>query len=105
MAEIAQDEGFALNAGKSRLQTAASRQSVCGVVVNVRPNVARTESDQLKAILHNARRYGPGSQNRARADDFRAHVRGRIAWLSALNPERGERLLRRFEEVDWTGGD
>ncbi len=105
VAEIAQDEGFALNAGKSRLQTAASRQSVCGVVVNVRPNVARTEYDQLKAILHNARRYGPGSQNRARADDFRAHVRGRIAWLSALNPERGERLLRRFEEVDWTGGD
>jgi RNA-directed DNA polymerase len=104
VAEIARDEGFTLNAGKSRLRTAASRQSVCGVVVNVRPNLARSEYDQLRAILHNARRDGPESQNRAGAEDFRAHVRGRIAWLSSLNPERGESLLRRFEEVDWSGG-
>jgi retron-type reverse transcriptase len=103
VAEIAQDEGFTLNVGKSRLHVAASRQSVCGVVVNRRPNLARTEYDQLKAILHNARRYGPVGQNRMGVDDFRAHLRGRIAWLSSLNPQRGERLLRRFEEVDWTG--
>lgn len=104
VAEIAQDEGFTLNVGKSRMHTAASRQSVCGVVVNLRPNIARTEYDQLKALLHNAARYGPAGQNRLGVENFSAHVRGRIAWLSSLNPQRGEQLLRRFEAVDWTGG-
>ncbi len=99
--EIAREEGFVLNAGKSRLHTAASRQSVCGVVVNVRPNVERTEYDQLKAILHNAARFGPASQNRDGVPDFAAHISGRIAWVASLNPERGEKLRRRFAEVAW----
>jgi retron-type reverse transcriptase len=103
VAEIAREEAFRLNLRKSRLHTAASRQSVCGVVVNVRPNLARTEYEQLKAILHNARKYGPASQNRTGADDFRAHLRGRIAWLSSLNPQRADKLLHCFGEVDWTG--
>jgi RNA-directed DNA polymerase len=33
--------------------------------------------------------------------DFQAHVRGRIAWISAVNPGRGEKLRRMFELVDW----
>lgn len=102
VAEITAEEGFALNSGKSRLHTAGSRQSVCGVVVNVRPNVLRSEYDQLRAILHNAVRYGPATQNRAGVGDFAAHLRGRIAWVNSLNPSRGEKLLRRFADVDWS---
>ena len=101
VAEIAADEGFALHTGKTRLHTAAARQSVCGVVVNVRPNVARGEYEQLKAILHNAALRGPGSENRAGVADFAAHLRGRIAWVAALNPERGLKLARRFDAIAW----
>ena len=79
IAEIAGDEGFMLNRGKSRLHTAGARQSVCGVVVNVRPNVVRREYEQLKAILHNAARHGPPSQNHSDVNDFAAHLSGRIA--------------------------
>jgi RNA-directed DNA polymerase len=86
------------------LHAAGGRQSVCGVVVNVRPNVLRAEYDQLKAILHNATRHGPESQNRTGIADFEAHLRGRISWVASLNPSRGEKLRRRFAEINWGDG-
>ncbi len=101
VAEIARDEGFAVNHRKSTLTTRAGRQRVCGVVVNQRLNVARHEYDVLKAILHNARVHGPASQNRDRVPDFRAHLLGRISWVASLNPDRGEKLLRQFAGVAW----
>ena len=101
VAQIAHQEGFAVNLDKSFLQVAASRQSVCGVVVNVRPNISRSEYDELKAILHNAARHGPHSQNRNGVPDFEAHLRGRIAWVASLHPARGEKLRRRFAQIAW----
>jgi RNA-directed DNA polymerase len=101
VAEIAREEGFSLNRGKSALRIAGGRQSVCGIVVNVRPNVTRAEYDRLKAILHNVARHGPASQNRAGVADLEAHLRGRIAWVASLNPGRGESLRRRFAQIDW----
>ena len=101
MATIAREQGFALNRRKSSVRSAAARQTVCGVVVNDRPNLARLEYDRLKAILHNAARHGPAVENRADLPEFEAHLRGRIAWVSALNAARGEKLRRRFDEITW----
>lgn len=104
VARIAREEGFVLNPRKSALHAAGGRQLVCGVVVNVRTNVLRAEYDELKAILHNAARHGPASQNRAGVADFEAHLRGRISWVASLNPARGEKLRRRWAEVRWDEG-
>ncbi|WP_324336047.1 reverse transcriptase family protein [Baekduia sp.] len=98
---IVADEGLRLNERKTRVMTAGGRQVVGGIVVNQRTNVPREEFDRLKAILHNAARHGPASQNRAGVADFRAHLLGRIAWVAALNPARGARLLRVFDAIDW----
>ncbi len=102
VSEIAREEGFRINELKSTLATSAGRQRVCGIVVNERLNVSRDEYDLLKAILHNACRHGPVSQNRADIDDFRAHLLGRIAWVSSLNSERGRRLRRQFDRIEWS---
>ncbi|MFZ0387185.1 MAG: reverse transcriptase family protein [Solirubrobacteraceae bacterium] len=101
VAEIARDEGFAINLDKTALHTRGSRQTVCGIVVNEHPNVPRIEYDRLRALLHNAARDGPQGQNRGAVSDFEAHVRGRIAWVSALHPAHGEKLRAMFERVDW----
>ncbi len=93
VAAIARDEGFRINARKSQLMTSAGRQRICGVVVNAHPNVTRAEYDTLKAILHNAAQRGP--------DLERAHLLGRIAWVEAVNPARGERLRERFAQIEW----
>jgi hypothetical protein len=98
---IVREEGFALNPDKSALRCSCARQQVCGVVVNVHPNNTRHEYDQLKAILHNAAKHGPRSQNRSEIADFEAHLRGRISWVDSLNPARGGKLWARFSEIDW----
>jgi hypothetical protein len=98
---IAAGEGLRLNARKTTVMTRAGRQRVTGVVVNVRPNVAREDYDRLKAILHNAARDGPAAHNRDGVEDFRAHLLGRIAWVAALHPERGARLRARFDAIAW----
>jgi RNA-directed DNA polymerase len=101
VAEIAREEGFAINLDKTALRTRGSRQTVCGIVVNEHPNVPRIEYDRLRAMLHNAARDGPHAQNRDAVLDFEAHIRGRIAWVSALHPAHGEKLRAMFQRVDW----
>jgi hypothetical protein len=104
VAALAAAEGLRLNRRKTRVMPAAGRQQVTGVVVNVRPNVARDEYDRLKAILHDAARHGPAHANREHAEDFHAHLLGRIAWVGALNPARGAKLRARFDAIAWPAG-
>ena len=101
IATIAREEGFQVHPGKSGLRTGAGRQVVCGVVVNERPNVVRTEYDRLKAVLHNAARHGPESQTTVELAHFKSHLLGRIAWVGSLNPHRGAQLRARFNDIDW----
>jgi hypothetical protein len=101
VAAIAADEGFRINHAKSTLATRAGRQRVCGVIVNQHPNIAREEYDTLKAMIHNCARDGPASQNRSGINNFRAHLVGRIAWVEALNPQRGEKLRRGLSDISW----
>jgi RNA-directed DNA polymerase len=99
--EIARDEGFTVNEQKSTLATRAGRQRVCGIVTNDHLNVARSEYDTLKAILHNCAIHGPATQNGRGVRDFRAHLLGRITWVAALNPTRGDKLHRQFAAIAW----
>jgi len=94
-------ERFHVNKRKSRVLRDNARQSVTGVVVNRRLNLARTEYDRLKAILHNCARHGAASQNRDGRADFAAHLRGRIAHAMQLHPDRGAKLLQMFSQIDW----
>ena len=56
----------------------------------------RDEYDRLKAILHDAARNGPAAANRDGRPQFRAHLEGRISWVRAANPARGDKLDRAF---------
>ena len=72
-------------------------------MVNDRTNLARPEFDRLKAILHDCRVNGPDAANRRRHPAFRDHLLGRISWVTALNPGRGDRLRAGFDAIDWPG--
>ncbi len=100
---VAIDEGFQLNHRKTRLRLKSQRQCIAGVVVNEKPNCRRAEWDRLKAILYNCGRFGPESQNHDGHRDFQAHLRGRVAYLSWLNPSRGEKLMRLWKNIEWEG--
>jgi hypothetical protein len=98
---IALEEGFEVQTRKTRFMRQAVRQQVAGVVLNVRPNIRRSEFDTLKAILHNCACHGPASQNREGRNDFRAHLAGRIAYIQMLSPSRGRRLHALLERIPW----
>jgi hypothetical protein len=102
VAAIARDEGFVLNAAKTRVLAREGRQALCGIVVNDRPSVARSEVDRLRALLHEAEHRGPAAADRrGLGPAFAAHVRGRIAWVAQVHPARGARLQAQYDRVDW----
>lgn len=86
---VVQAEGFTEHPRKTRIMRRANRQEVTGVVVNTRPTISRHEVRTLRAILHNAARHGLASQNRAQHPHFIDSLRGRIAYLCMVDPQRG----------------
>jgi RNA-directed DNA polymerase len=86
---IVQDEHFRLNPAKTRLATAAQRQTVTGLTVNSHVNIPRPMWDRLKATIHHLarledpRRHDPG---------FLARLHGQVAWVEQVNPARGRKL-------------
>jgi RNA-directed DNA polymerase len=96
---IALDEGLAVNHRKTKRMNQSARQLVCGLTVNVRPSPPRAEYDELKAILHNCATLGPTSQNREHVVDFRAHLLGRIAWVSTSSETRRAKLESLFRRI------
>ena len=99
--EIVTDEGFRLNDAKTTRRARGERQLVTGLVVNVRPNIRRTEYDTLKATVHNALRTGGQAQNRHGHSDFRSHLGGRIAWVEHVHPAHGAKLRAEFDRIHW----
>lgn len=101
---IVLDEGFEIRHRKTRVMSAGSRQQVCGVRLNIRPNIPRETFDQLKAILHNCCRFGPDSQNRSEHPHFREHLMGQLAYWSSICPERVGKLQAMFKKIEWPYG-
>jgi RNA-directed DNA polymerase len=87
-----QEEGFAINLKKTRIQRPESRQVVTGLVVNVKPAVARDTVKRIRAILHRARTEGLAAQNREGHANFRGWLEGMIAYISMARPDVGSRL-------------
>jgi retron-type reverse transcriptase len=99
---IAEAEGFAVNEAKSRVLRRNTAQVVTGLVVNDRPGVARDEVRRLRAILHRAKTEGIDAQNRDNHPNFRAWLRGKIAYVRMARPEIGSRLLAEWEALETT---
>ena len=87
--QIVRDEGFCLNAAKTRIMPYVTRQVVTGVIVNKHLNVNREFFDQLKAIIHAC---GKNGDMRLNDPSFRAPLLGKIGWVEAVNPKRGQKL-------------
>lgn len=94
---IVGDENFTVNEKKTRVQRPKTRQTVTGIVVNRQPNVPRETVRRLRAILHRAKTEGLAAQNRENHPRFEGWVRGMIAYVAMVNPERGRELLAEFE--------
>ena len=84
---IVEEEGFKVNADKTRLMGRGTRQIVTGVVVNQVLGLSRQERRRLRAMAHQLGRDG-GNADATRG----ARLEGKIAYLSMLNPEQAARI-------------
>ncbi|MCC6556685.1 MAG: RNA-directed DNA polymerase [Polyangiaceae bacterium] len=96
---IVTEEGFAINPKKGRIQRAAGRQEVTGIVVNDKLGMPREEVRRLRAILHAAKKTGLAAQNREGLPDFEAHIRGKLAYLQMIDRQRAAPLLAALDAL------
>jgi retron-type reverse transcriptase len=96
---IVADEKLTVNEEKTRVQRPGTRQTVTGIVVNQRPNVSRRVTKRLRAILYQAKKNGLAAQNRQNRDNFESWIRGKIAYVQMVNPDRGKKLRDAFDQV------
>ncbi len=96
---VVEEEGFAINPKKGRIQRSGRRQSVTGIVVNHKPSVPREEVRLLRSILHHAKTTGLEAQNRAGIPFFESHLRGRIAYVHMVDPGRAAPLFAALAAV------
>jgi hypothetical protein len=82
---IAKEEGFEINAAKTRLMRQSGRQAVTGVIVNKDMGLSRNTRRKLRAALHQ-QRTGKADASKA------ASVAGKIGYLHMLNPDQAKRL-------------
>jgi RNA-directed DNA polymerase len=101
VAAVALEEGFSVNHHKTRIKRQGARQHLAGIVVNQEVSLRRRDLELLEAILTNAARVGPESQNREGLPDFRAHLDGRIGFVEMINRVKGQRLREIFERIQW----
>lgn len=87
--EIVREEGFQLNAVKTRINKLSTRQLVTGIVVNKHLNVNRETFDELKAIIHACSKTDDVRLNDPK---FRVSLLGRLDWVERVNPNRGQKL-------------
>ena len=99
---IAQDEGFAVNDSKTRVQRRQNRQLVTGIVVNDRPGVDRATIRRLRAILHRAKYEGLAAQNREKLPHFEAWLGGMIAYVHMVNPAQAKPLREAYDALGAT---
>ena len=85
---ILEDEGFFEHPKKTKVMGRGRRQEVTGVTVNDKLAMSRADKRRLRATLHNADKHGLASQNKNGHPDFRGYLRGMVAWLSMLEPDR-----------------
>jgi len=85
---IAGEEGFTVNRDKTRLMGQGNRQTVTGVVVNQVIGLSRQERRRLRAMAHQLRHESEGEHRHA----LNALFRGKLAYLSMLNPRQAAQL-------------
>ncbi len=98
---IALEEGFQINARKTRVMRQGVAQTAVGLRLNAKPNISRQHFDALKAILTNCVRHGPESQNRDAAPNFCAVLAGKIAHVKMVNAEKAKKLEKIFAQISW----
>ncbi len=83
---VVANEGFAEHPDKTQIMGQARRQEVTGLVVNHAVGLKREDKRRLRAMLHNAAKFGLESQNRENHPNFAHYLQGWVAYAVMVDP-------------------
>lgn len=100
--QLVNEFGFKVNREKTKVMRPFQRQYVCGVVVNRKVNLQKSERNRLRAIVHNVQQNGldaEAAKSGLTVDQFVSKTMGQLNWFGQLNSEAGVRLKSKFREA------
>lgn len=101
--EVARRSHYRVHTKTVHVQRPNRQQKVCGVVINQRVNVPRTEYRNLNALLHNCVKQGFEAQlKRSRKTTLRElhdWIRGALARMDQVAPHKARRLRLVYEHA------
>lgn len=92
---IVTDEGFSVNASKTRIMRSPNRQAVTGLLVNDGVRLSRRDLRRIRAFLHRCETRGLDEVGRETGKDARAMARGYYAYVHMVSPLVAGRLKQR----------
>lgn len=95
--QIIQEEGYVVNEDKTRIMRQGHRQSLTGLVLNVKPNLPRQQARLLRAMAHRMATQGAGAVEIARSanpeSDPENVLRGHLSFYKMVSPPKGTQLM------------
>lgn len=91
--------GFQTNREKTRVMARSEPQVVCGLVVNKKLNVPEHYYRAVRAETHLLRQHFLNGGEAKTAPSEIPSLRGKIAYISRVNAQRGSGLLRELQRI------
>lgn len=101
IAKITQQARFSLNQKKSTAASVNEKQMVTGIVVNIKPSIARETRKKLRAMLYQCKTRGPEALIKELGPKLKSQLRGKISYVQHVNPVHGRQLLELFNSIQW----
>ncbi len=113
--KIVKNNGFTINASKTRVRSRHGRQQVTGLIVNERLNVKRRFVRQVRAMLHAWKQWGEAAaaaefqatydrkQRAQKKPDFKRVVRGKLEFIGFVKGRDDAiflSLIERYAKLD-----
>lgn len=102
---IVREENFIVNNEKTRYMRKGTRQIVTGISVANGLHVPKKYKKELWRHLHICQKFGPKSHllwlNKKPKENFADYILGKIMFVRQVEPTTGDRMLAKFQEVDW----
>ena len=99
------EEGFEINANKTRILHPYQRQEITGLIINNGIiKVPKEYKRELRKEIYYCKKYGPTNHQEYIGDNhsfLKEHLYGKAYYVKMIEPEIGEQLLSELDEIDW----
>lgn len=93
--KIIENEGFVVNAEKTRIMRPQNRQAVTGLVVNEQPHISREDMRKFRAFLHNYERDGAKVATEKLGKNALSYAKGYLSFIQMVSPDKAAQLKQK----------